>query len=865
MFKIITKILIFFILLISPDLCFSFTKPVDVVYDSIYNRYLVSDIYGTIDQIDSNGVVSAFATVSSARIEALWIYYDTLFVTAHDLAAISLETGQELYNLVIPWQIGLRDMAQDTSGNLYINDLFAHLIYQLKLSDHSTSVISADFDSANGVCFDAENNRLVIVQRLTNSPITAINLADSSYTTLRGAVGELNIPNGIVQDNGGNYYVSLGPSGRILRYDKFFSKRPVVYASGLAYPVYIFYCKEKEELAIPEFYGFRVTFLPVHGPDIWDFDLTDGSSGDHDGTPEAGETGEFYFTLINTRLDSLKNIRVSLSIDDASICLINRTIQMDDIAIGDSSKNQSNPFLFSIPDGYVPRTDSFLVEISYQYRGKSVTDTIRTEQNVGHISVLLVDDDNGGNADVKYEDYFINKRIPYSILNSSEISSADILSPYGIVVWFTGAYRANPLDTAKIAHLQTYLDNGGKLFLTGPGIAPQLNSQGRLEFLNNYLHCDYQSAAAANLLNGTSDGQIFTLADTIAATLTSPDHIIAANGGIGELAYNGLTTLGAVSYSGTYKMVYFAFNFDGIRDDVPRRIKKDSVLNAILNFFGYNTPGLLMTLAVAPGDAMHLVSHSPEIGWNYRVSDYSQQSYHLQIGTDNDWSISEMWDYGPISGSETSVIYGGSELQDGQTYSFRLQVSDGITTSAWQYGAMRLNTPPTVPTELVPNNLQTFTAVTPDLSCLNATDNEADVKTYSFEVYDDDALTVLVANADNWPEGISGTTVWKISPALAINNDYFWRVRVGDGLEFSPWSEAASFMIEPDWICGDADASGAVNILDVSFVVSYLYKGGPPPNPTSKADVDHSGAVNILDVGYTISYLYKGGPAPNCP
>ena len=67
------------------------------------------------------------------------------------------------------------------------------------------------------------------------------------------------------------------------------------------------------------------------------------------------------------------------------------------------------------------------------------------------------------------------------------------------------------------------------------------------------------------------------------------------------------------------------------------------------------------------------------------------------------------------------------------------------------------------------------------------------------------------------------------------------------------------------FICGDADGSGAINILDVACVISYLYKGGPAPVPSQKADVDHSGAINILDVGYTVNYLYKGGPAPNCP
>ena len=68
-----------------------------------------------------------------------------------------------------------------------------------------------------------------------------------------------------------------------------------------------------------------------------------------------------------------------------------------------------------------------------------------------------------------------------------------------------------------------------------------------------------------------------------------------------------------------------------------------------------------------------------------------------------------------------------------------------------------------------------------------------------------------------------------------------------------------------DWICGDADGSGSINILDIAYIISYLYRGGPAPDPPQKADVDHSGSTNILDVGYLVSYLYRSGPAPNCP
>ena len=63
---------------------------------------------------------------------------------------------------------------------------------------------------------------------------------------------------------------------------------------------------------------------------------------------------------------------------------------------------------------------------------------------------------------------------------------------------------------------------------------------------------------------------------------------------------------------------------------------------------------------------------------------------------------------------------------------------------------------------------------------------------------------------------------------------------------------------------GDSNDNGAVNILDVTFTISYLYKGGSTPPCRDQADANGNNAINILDVTYTISYLYKGGPGPVC-
>ncbi|UCD95031.1 MAG: hypothetical protein JSU69_02980, partial [Candidatus Zixiibacteriota bacterium] len=61
---------------------------------------------------------------------------------------------------------------------------------------------------------------------------------------------------------------------------------------------------------------------------------------------------------------------------------------------------------------------------------------------------------------------------------------------------------------------------------------------------------------------------------------------------------------------------------------------------------------------------------------------------------------------------------------------------------------------------------------------------------------------------------------------------------------------------------GDADRSETINLLDVTFIVNYLYKYGPEPYPVWAADADCDLWINILDVTFIINYLYKEGPVP---
>lgn len=67
------------------------------------------------------------------------------------------------------------------------------------------------------------------------------------------------------------------------------------------------------------------------------------------------------------------------------------------------------------------------------------------------------------------------------------------------------------------------------------------------------------------------------------------------------------------------------------------------------------------------------------------------------------------------------------------------------------------------------------------------------------------------------------------------------------------------------FLCGDVNGNGTVNLLDIVFIIDFLYKGGPAPNPLEAADVNNDSVINLLDILRLINYLYKEGPGLDCP
>ncbi len=109
--------------------------------------------------------------------------------------------------------------------------------------------------------------------------------------------------------------------------------------------------------------------------------------------------------------------------------------------------------------------------------------------------------------------------------------------------------------------------------------------------------------------------------------------------------------------------------------------------------------------------------------------------------------------------------------------------------------------------------------------------------------------------------GLVGTSLTLVD-SLPVPGTYYWRVNHYDlaGLE-SGFTPAADFEFI-EYLCGDADGDLAVNISDAVYLISYIFKSGPPPDPLEAGDADLDGAVNIGDAVYLINYIFKSGPEP---
>jgi hypothetical protein len=128
----------------------------------------------------------------------------------------------------------------------------------------------------------------------------------------------------------------------------------------------------------------------------------------------------------------------------------------------------------------------------------SVSATTKLTSIAVTADTLIVDGDMGGpNVESYYENALTANNVSYSYWDLSADSTLPLsmLTTHKTVVWFTGNAYPGPI-TPYESELGTFLDGGGRLFMSGQDILDQ--SAGTTAFVRNYLHINWDGSETQN-------------------------------------------------------------------------------------------------------------------------------------------------------------------------------------------------------------------------------------------------------------------------------------------------------------------------------------------------------------------------------
>ncbi len=137
-----------------------------------------------------------------------------------------------------------------------------------------------------------------------------------------------------------------------------------------------------------------------------------------------------------------------------------------------------------------------------------------------------------------------------------------LLSDYDMVLWFNGDESGTDkiFNGSNKTKVKAFLDNGGKLLITGSEIAYNLNRSAATEydipFLNNYLKASYVSdgtttdTPVSGVIGSPFEGVTLNLGENYLATY--PDNITPVGGSTTILNYRPAGRFAGVAYKGTF-------------------------------------------------------------------------------------------------------------------------------------------------------------------------------------------------------------------------------------------------------------------------------------------------------------------------
>ncbi len=313
--------------------------------------------------------------------------------------------------------------------------------------------------------------------------------------------------------------------------------------------------------------------------------VDDSSGGNGNGRAEAGESVNLNISVSNTGTDKATGISATLSSSDPYITVTSGYSAYPDIGSQLAEEN-TEPFSFSVASS-CPQGHQAVFSFSCTGNEDSFTDTFSI--TIGVPVVLLVDDDAGKAWHTYLESAIAAAGYSCEIWDvsvSGDPSLSD-LQLHRCVVWTNGMDSSTTLTTAEEALLASYLDGGGRLYLSSQDY---LYDQGASStFDSQYLHvASYTSDRSPTGETGIADDLI---TDGMDITLSFPsgftnygDDISPDAVAVAIFKNRNTGNPSSLRYEGDYRLVFTSFAFEAIPGSGTAPNNAASVMGNIIAF-----------------------------------------------------------------------------------------------------------------------------------------------------------------------------------------------------------------------------------------------------------------------------------------
>lgn len=208
------------------------------------------------------------------------------------------------------------------------------------------------------------------------------------------------------------------------------------------------------------------------------------------------------------------------------------------------------------------------------------------------VDTLLVDnDDNAPNVQPYYTAALTSAGVQFSTwdLATDKNLPVNYTKAFKNVVWFTGNSYPGPISPYE-ATLKAFLDNGGRLFMSGQDILDQ--GAGTTTFVHDYLHITWDGSEGQNdiataAVHGGAGSPVTTgigtvpLDHSVLGGAAFEDQITPNGSALAAFTDDAAAT-DALSYAGTYKVVFLAFPLEAY----GTATQKADLISRSMTFFG---------------------------------------------------------------------------------------------------------------------------------------------------------------------------------------------------------------------------------------------------------------------------------------